>query len=343
MQLRPSPAQAIWAIIALALLPGTALRVASAQETATPQAKQPEDDRFRFYLTDGTRITGRLSLPYIQLATEYGPLAIPAEKLVRAVPGLDQRPEEKEEIEQLVGLLGKGQKESDQAREELVAMGAAVRELLRQEREEADEKQQAEIDKVLTRLDELGDEAGDEAIIPEDRVRTKKFSAVGKILSDKFQIETRFGNLTVTMADVERLERVGTAGLPDARKSLDIDGTYLAQQRFKDSGIQVQPGDKVIVRAGGTISRSTSRIYTSAPDGNSRFGTFSQDPPILGGALVARIGNSGKILKVGSSSTFVAKQSGMLRFAIGMRPEFVGRYQFNGKYNLSVQVVRGGK
>ena len=51
----------------------------------------------------------------------------------------------------------------------------------------------------------------------------------------------------------------------------------------------------------------------------------------------------GKIIKIGSTSSFVAKQSGTLQFAIGMRPEFVGRYQFTGKYDVTVRVLRGGR
>ncbi len=342
---------AIWRIAGI-VLGGVALAgivlggivSASAQEAATPKAAAADPERFRFVLTDGTRITGKLSLPYIELSTEFGPLEIPVAKLVQVVPGLGQRPEEMEEIRQLIDALGKSEKESGQARNDLIALGARARELLRQEREQASEKERAEIDKVLARLDELADETPTgNALMPEDQVRTASFTAVGKIVSDKFRIETPFGELAVTMADVERVERVGAGGLPDASKTLDVNGANLAQLSFKSSGIEVRPGDKVIVKAGGTISRSTSRIYTSTPDGNTRFGAYSQDPPITGRALVAKIGSSGKIMKVGSSSTFVAKQSGMLQFAIGMRPEFVGKFQFNGQYNLSVRVVRGGK
>ncbi len=364
MPLPHSAARLFPATLALAMLALALMHVASAQESADPGtpganrgtakpnptnpgttrpgAAESDPEHFRFFLTDGTRITGKLSLASIELSTEFGLLEIPAAKLVQVVPGLDQRPDEMEEIQRLIDMLAKGGKESIQAREELIQLGVQVRDLLRREREQADAKHQAEIDKVLATLDELvGEEVAEDRLIPQDQVRTERFTALGKIVSDEFRIETRFGDLTVTMADVERVERVGAGGLPDASKKLDVDGTNLAQLAFKSSGIEVRPGDKVIVKAGGTISRSTSRIYTSTPDGNARFGVFSQDPPIPGGALVAKIGGSGKVMKIGSSSTFVAKQTGVLQFAIGMRPEFVGRYQFNGKYNVSVRVLRG--
>jgi hypothetical protein len=365
-----SRTQVLSAILALAPLACAAARVASAQETGTATVKQadvkptdvkptdvkPTDvkqadvkqadpDRFHFSLTDGSRITGKMSLSHIELSTEYGLLTVPIANLLQVVPGLDRRPEDREEIEHLMDMLGKNAKESEQAREGLMELGAPVRELLRQRREQVGEKQQAEIDKVLMRLDELAEEEmfEQDELIPDDTVRTEKFTAIGKLLSPQFRIETAYGDLTVTMADVERLERVGAGGLPDAHRSLEVNGTHFVQLRLKESGIEVHRGDKVVVRANGTISRSTSRVYSSTPDGNSRFGTYSQNPPILGGALVARIGKSGKILKVGSNSTFVAKQSGVLRFGIGMPQTYVGRYQFNGKYDVSVRVLRGEK
>jgi hypothetical protein len=314
-----------------------------AQNRRSTAPANPEEERFRFFLTDGSKVTGKLSLSHIELSTEFGRLEVPVTKLLEVVPGLDQRPEELQELEQLISMLGKSDKESAQARDKLIEMGVEVRELLREQRDEAAAKQQAEIDKVLSQLDELAmDEVPtDDALIPDDRVRTAKFTAIGKILSEKFQIETAWGDLTVSMADVERLERLGAGGLPDARKTMDVDSSNFAQTRFKDSGIEIQPGDKIVVRASGNISRSTSRIYTSTPDGNTRFGTYSTNPPIIGGTLIAKIGNSANLIRIGSSSTFVAKQGGMLRFAIAMRPEYVGRFQYNGKYSLQVRVLRG--
>ncbi len=323
-----------------------AVTVAALAQQPGDSGTHPADpERFRFLLSDGSKVTGRLSLSHIELATEFGRLQIPITKLIQVVPGLEQRSEEREEIEQLVAMLGKGEKESAQARDELIQMGVKVREFLRQQREEASEKLQVEIDKVLTRLDELAPDeaASDDSLLLEDRVRMAKFTVVGKILSQKFQIQTQFGDLTVTMADVVRLERIGVGGLPDAHKSLDVDGTNLAQLKFKDSGIEIRPGDKIVVRATGSLSRSRSKASASSPDGSPQFGMYSQDPPIQGGALVAKIGPSGKIVRVGSHSTFVAKQSGVLQFAIGMRPEYVGRFQFTGKYTVTVKVLRGGK
>ena len=337
--------QVLWALSAVVGLALAGTVPAFAQDAANPGAAQVDPDRFRFILTDGSKVTGRLSLPHLELATEFGRLAIPITKLVQVVPGLEQRPEDRQEIEQLVQTLGKGEKECAQARDELIKMGAKVRELLRQQREEAGEKVQVEIDKVLARLDELAPDeaAGDDSLLLQDQVRTAKFTVVGRIVSDKFRIETRFGDLTVTMGDVVRVERLGVDGLTNAQKSLDVDGANLAQLKFKDSGIQIQPGDKIIVRAAGSLSRAGSKAFASTPDGSTRFGQYSQDPPILGGTLVAKVGPSGKVVRVGSGSTFVAKQRGVLQFAIGMRPEYVGRLEFTGKYTVSVKVLRGGK
>jgi hypothetical protein len=55
--------------------------------------------------------------------------------------------------------------------------------------------------------------------------------------------------------------------------------------------------------------------------------------------LVARIGDKGTVFKVGRQSTFVAKSSGVLQFAIGMQGQYSNEgYQFPGEYRVRVKV-----
>jgi hypothetical protein len=330
--------RALWTVLVMA-----AAGRAAAQEAGNLPVKAG-DGLFRFVLVDGTSIAGKLSLPQILLETEFGPLLVPAKELARVVPGLDHRPDEKAAIEELIEMLGKGAPHNADARAELIRLGPGVSALLREHREQANDKIQDEIDIVLTALEENAQEELDEGprLIPQDSVQTARFTAVGRLPSQQFKIETRFGDLTVTWADVVHFENFDPDSLPDARKVLAVDATNLVQTKFKSSGIKVQPGDRIIVQAGGQIARSTSKTYTSTPDGNTRLGTFSQSPPILGGALVARIGPSGNLIKVGSKNAFVAKQAGLLQFAIALRPT-TSKLQYAGKYDVTVRVLRGAE
>ena len=106
---------------------------AAAQETGERPSKPAEPPLFRFVLSEGSRVTGKFSVPWLECETEFGRLQIPVEKLAQVVTGLNHRPERRAEIEQLVRRLGEGEPQRADARAELIALGPSIRILLRQQ------------------------------------------------------------------------------------------------------------------------------------------------------------------------------------------------------------------
>jgi hypothetical protein len=137
---------------------------------------------------------------------------------------------------------------------------------------------------------------------------------------------------------VKQIRRLAAQGKTPVVRSIVVSGEYLAQKRYKSSGIRLEKGDRIVVSAQGRVTRGGSS-YWSGPDGSERFGNYSEEPPIPGGALVAKIGNVGKVMLIGSSSHFLSSQAGMLHFAIAIRSDDVGRYQYPGQYNVKIRVV----
>ncbi len=314
----------------------------------SPEPAKPVDlELMRFVLDDGMSISGKLSVKEIQVETEFGTLTIPIQRIRRFRPGLDRRPDELRALTKLIESLGDAdQAKADAAAGELRNMGPGVREELERHLDDGGEVRIERIRKLLDQLyaqvDAFDNGEDSAPLIREDWIQTERFTVIGKITPESFQVNSQFGSLTVSLANIQTARRALSGSLPDVRRSFSIDGNYLAQLKYKNTGIRVRRGDKVSVQASGRINRSGSSSYVSGPDGSSRFGTFSQNPSIRGGALVARVGG-GPVVQVGSRGSFIARRDGTLRFAIGMRPDYVGRYQFQGRYDLRVKVERGGK
>jgi len=301
----------------------------------------------KLHLLDGNVISGDLSVSEIEVATEFGKLVVPIEKIRSFRPGLDSYPKMAAEIKQKIEDLGSDDyKTREQAHKDLAAMGPRLREELERHINDENAEIKRHVGEILKEIEEQAEEAQDEeegtatdpTMIRLDTVVTTDFTVVGKVSPSEFTVESKYGPLTVAMADVRSGERP-TGEKESLRKSVTVAGENLAQRSFKSSGIRVQAGDRITVKADGNIVMSPwGSNASSGPDGMPNYGWYVPSQ-IAGGALVARIGEKGTIFKVGKQSSFNAKSSGTLQFAIGMQGEYAGEgYQFPGEYRLKIKV-----
>jgi hypothetical protein len=309
---------------------------------------EPIDPNFiKLHLLDGNVISGELSVSEVEVDTQFGKLVIPIEKIRSFAPGLDSYPKLAEEVEQKITNLGSDDyKTREQAHKDLAAMGARVRRELDRHASDENAEIKRHVGEILKELDEQSEEQDDSEDGPAavqpwirlDTVVTTDFTVVGKVSPAEFKVQSKYGPLTVALADVRTGERP-TGVKETLRKSLTVAGENLAQRSFKNSGIRVQAGDRISVKADGSIVMSPwGSNQSSTPDGMPNFGWYVPNQ-IAGGALVARIGDKGTVFKVGKQSNFTAKSSGSLQFAIGMQGEYAGEgYQFPGEYKLKVRV-----
>jgi hypothetical protein len=108
---------------------------------------------------------------------------------------------------------------------------------------------------------------------------------------------------------------------------------------FKSTGIRVQAGDKIVLKAEGSVIMSPwGSNAATGPDGAPNYGWYVPNQ-IPGGALVARIGEKGTIFKVGRQSTFTAKNAGVLQLAIGIQPEYANEgYNYPGQFSVKLRI-----
>lgn len=341
-------------VAALVLLTGLALAV-TAQTTppatppatpATAPADAPADAKplggLKIHLMDGSIISGKINLAQIEVETRYGNLQIPLEQVRLLTPGLESHPAFDQKIAALVADLGAdGFAEREKAQQELLKIGSEIRGELERQVKTAEAERQTRLQKILDDFDaqrEADEEASANDWLRDDVIVTNSFTIVGKIKTPSFQVASPYGSLAVKIADIRRIQREGREQ-EELRKNVVVSGSLIPARSFEVTTIHVNKGDQVFITAAGAISMTPwGGNMSSSPDGGPNFG-FYQPGNIPGGALMAKISNSGTPFKVGSKYTFTAQQAGVLEFGIAIPGDYAS-YTFPGQYDLKVRVLR---
>jgi len=260
-------------------------------------------------------------------------------------PGLDSFPELNTKIEKLVeGLGDKNFDVREKSLRDLTAMGSQIR----QEIERFDDKGSAERKKRLAEIkktideeldtfeeDEMGNDSN-RPLIRGDKVDTGTFSIVGKIQHEEFVLASKFGELKVALQDVRMADRSFLDFSDEVSKRIEVDGHDFFQKSPRSTRIRLNKGDKVSIKADGVI-QWTNWSTSSTPAGLTNQGKYQE---FYCGTLCARIGTSGKIMKIGTKSSFVAKTSGTLYLGVAMQDSYVNNsgYRWVGKYKTKIEV-----
>jgi hypothetical protein len=331
--------------------PNNPAAASTSEETEVDVPRKPPVQlgprHIRLHLLDGSVISGDLSVNEITVETSFGDLIVPIARIQSFSPGLDSYPKVIAEIEELIKNLGSDDyKTREQAHKDLAAMGIKIQKELERFANDENAEIKRHVGEILKELEEQNEEAEDfddeggveRPWIRLDTVVTSDFTVVGKVTPKQFEITSKYGPLVVQLADVQKGERE-TGARESFRRSVTVEGTNIAQRSFKSTGVRVQAGDKISLRADGNVIMSPwGSNAATGPDGAPNYGWYVANQ-IPGGALVARIGEKGQVFKVGRQSTFVAKGSGVLQLAIGIQPEYANEgYSYPGQYNVKLKV-----
>lgn len=147
---------------------------------------------------------------------------------------------------------------------------------------------------------------------------------------------SKFGELTVKLAEVKMADRSFMDVSEVTKKRCDVDGHAFFQKNTHSTRIRVNKGDKISITADGVV-QWTNWSTSSTPNGLTNQGKYHN---IQAGTLCARVGTTGKIIKIGSKGSFVAKKSGMLYLGIAMQDSYTNNsgYRWVGKYRSRVEV-----
>jgi hypothetical protein len=316
-------------------------------EDSEPEPPPPpiDPELMRIFLSNGNILTGKLSTDAFTVTTPFGQLNVPVTRVNSLTPGLSTHADVYSRLRQLIDELGVDDFPArEEAQKALAKWGLPIRGILQRYRDDGNAERARRVKEILAQLNEAAadlDEMGQAPVdwIEGDTVVTDRFTVVGSVAPQGITVASKYGELTVPLADVKEIRRLAAQSKAPVVRSIVISGEYIAQTKYRNSGIRVEKGDFVTVSAQGRISRSGSSSYWSGPDGSERFGSFQEKPPIAGGALVGKIGRAGKVVLIGSSRRFLAEETGTIYFGIGMRSDYVGRYQFPGQYTVKIRVM----
>ena len=331
-------------------------------QEAAPDQQDPADEQpevqnnaqdaippgtMRFHLLDGTIITGRLADESLRVSTEFGDLVVPVTAIHSIAPGLVSHPRLAQRIDSLIDQLADPSAEArDQAQEQLLSYGAGL--LPELQRYARDENAERRI-RIATIIEEIYanqsndlefEEGPSVSLLRLDSIVTEQFTVAGQIQHESFSVESSFGILTVQTQDIMAALRVTARG-PEVRRMIEVAGTDMTCRQYKNTGIRVQRGDRVIINAQGQITMTPwGGGVVSGPDGLPQNGMYNGTIPL--GALAGRIGENGQEFLVGSRNSFVAQQTGTLHLAFAMQAQWMN-YQYPGNFRVNVRVVPGGQ
>jgi hypothetical protein len=316
-----------------------AAALASMGQTTGPASVGPAP--LRFFLMDGSQVSGKLSVADLTVETAFGTLKVPIDSIKSFSPGLSSHPEFQKKLSDLVSDLGAdGFAEREKAQQALLKMGAEIEPELKRQLRTAEAERQTRLQKILEEFDSQRDDSDPEASaqdwMPEDAIVTNSFTIVGRITTPGFSVTSQYGTLQLKLADVRRAQRE-SAEPEEIKKTVSVSGTLIASRSF-ETALKVNRGDQVTITATGTINMTPwGGNMSSGPDGGGNFGNM-QPGNIPGGALIAKVG-SAIPFKVGSKHTFTVEKAGVLQFGIAIPGEYTN-YQFPGEYQVKVRVVR---
>ncbi len=308
---------------------------------------QPTNPRdIRLHLWDGNVITGELGIEQVTVKTEFGELQVPVEKIVSFRPGLESFPQLRERIEKFVDDLGSDDyKTRETAHKGLVAMGMQLRREIYRFEDGGNAERKRHLDEIRKEVESMVEDLNEESeleddanveLIQGDSIATRDFVIVGKIVQGSFEVSSKYGPLTVQLGDVKFADRQQASNV-QRRSTLSVAGKNYVHANPKSTGIRLNRGDRVSIRAEGQIAMSPWGGQASAsPDGNAQYGNFNGHG---GGTLLALIGDDDKYIKVGSKATFTASKAGLLKLGVAMQAEYCNdSYQFPGGYKVKITV-----
>ncbi|XAL98502.1 hypothetical protein OT109_13045 [Phycisphaeraceae bacterium D3-23] len=311
---------------------------------ASAGAEELPEGTMRFHLMDGSILTGTLAIDALPVDTEFGRLVVPIDSIKSFAPGLNAHPVLAQRIDTLIEQLASSNAaHRDRAQAELISFGPGLIDELQQYADDPDDERKLRIATVLEELfgmqdDPMAFDDGDEgpSLARLDQVVTDGFTIAGSIAIPTFEIESKFGMLTVNLGDIESAGIV-TSAVPEVRRTVEVSATDMTRVAEKNTGIRLQRGDRVIIRAEGNITMTPwGNGAVATPDGCAQCGNYAGN--IMMGALVGRVGDSGNDILVGSSHTFTADRSGTFYLSFALQPNW-GRQQFPGKFTVRIRIV----
>jgi hypothetical protein len=300
-----------------------------------PRKKEPQPPMFR--LRDGTRLAGTPDIKVLHIATPYGRLDVPVSELVQIRFAALNDPQLAGRIAE--GIAALGSEEFDKREEAMAALrkiGGPALEALKKALASDDEEVKSRAEKLAGEIEEEQSEAEEESKLgpiagDEDEVVTLKFTAMGHVEEEVFQLATKYGSLKLKRSDIVS---VTFQEAPTTRTTVQVPGNTLAGgNKWHDAKLNVAKGESLVISATGTIHLANYGQSTG-PEGTTTVGSQFESHPA--GALVGKIGDKGKAFLIGPEYRGTANETGPLRLGVALQ-----NGEVTGNYQVEIEVEGG--
>jgi len=285
-----------------------------AQDQST--SARPNQAEVRF--GDGSLVRMSLLQDNIEVVTKYGKLTIPLSDIRRVEFGLHVPPEVNLQINQSIKRLASDlYKERDSASKDLVQVGHFAFPMLQRASRSSDQEVAYRAVSVIKQISER--------VSPdllklreEDVISTAEFTVIGKITSPTIKANSpHFGDVNLKLSELRTLHMRQQGGKLELVVDAAKHGSGLDQ--WCDTGIVVDAGQRIVVNSDGSVDLwpQGPGQYMAAPKGYNTAGKGGQ---FMAGALIARVGESGKPFYVGERYEGTAPEDGRLYLMIVPSP-----------------------
>jgi hypothetical protein len=314
---------------------------------ATEYAAQPGPQEVRLLLWDGTTVIGDLDISSLHMATRFGVLEVPVASIVRLTPGLNSLPDLRTRLEGLVEKLGdRDFKAREVALGELLAWGPPLLGYLAQTSDGGSAERKKHLQNLVAQLQADLDASGATGepaappLVADDSLTTGEFTIVGQVQEQQFSVATRYGPLSIRLADIKSVDREWLNEASIVRRNFDVAGTSFFQTKPLSTGLRVRRGDRIRIRASGSVHWTNWGNISSGPAGIANHGQWQG---FNCGMLLARVGQSGELSGIGDEGEFVARTDGELILGVAMQDNYANQqgYQWDGEYKIQLVVTSG--
>ncbi len=239
------------------------------------------------HLRDGSMLLGEISgVDALSLKTPYGTLNFPLNHVLRVRAGFRLAKQDETDILALIKDLDSDEfNVRGQAQKRLEERGAAAASVLRDVKGKVSAEARSRIDAILKRI---GD--NNPKLVLDDSIKSDEFEATGTLQFETVTVKSHIGDVKVKLEDLDSIRFLANG----SDKSLTLDASTGMDDWF-DTGVDSTPGEKISVTCTGTVNLFGN--LQTGPEGTTNWG----NRPFLTGAVVGKLGDTGKPFLIGAT------------------------------------------
>jgi hypothetical protein len=292
--------------------------IAASFTFAQESAKEAKTHLAEVRFNDGSLVRMAILQDDLEVVTRYGKLTIPLRDIRRIDLGLHLPPGMDQQIDQSIRLLASNAyKERDDASKGIIQAGHLAYPFLKK----ASRNQDLEVAHRVTGLMKRIAEKHPPEMLrmkEEDVIHTAEFPVIGRIAAPTIKAHsTHFGDLALKLSDLRTVHLRAASG--DRELTVDAGKHGSAPDQWLDTGVNVDGSVRLVVTCEGQVDLwpSGPGQYLTTPKG---YTTAGKGSTYMAGALVARIGESGKVFLVGERYDGSPSEEGKLFLQIVPSP-----------------------